>query len=103
MGRRGPPPKPTALKILNGSAEHDPQRISRDEPTPLGLPTMPADLAPAAQEVWRHVMATMPAGVIMATDRDVFRIYCEEVVLEQELRSLVARTGVLIAARGHGA
>ena len=39
MARLGRPPKPTALKILNGSAEHHPERRNRDEPIPQGPPS----------------------------------------------------------------
>ena len=102
MGRIGRPPKPTALKVLNGSAAHDPQRINREEPIPQGVLTMPADLTLAEQEVWRHVTASMPAGVITSTDRDIFRIYCQEVALEQKVRRMVGRSGILVRSEGHG-
>jgi len=102
MPRIGRPPKPTALKVLNGSAAHDPQRINRDEPIPQGALVMPADLALAEQEVWRHVTASMPAGVITSVDRDVFRIYCQEVALEQEIRRMVGRSGILMRSSSHG-
>ena len=102
MGRIGRPPKPTALKVLNGSAETNPGRINREEPIPQGVLTMPADLALAEQEVWRHVTAAMPAGVITSVDRDVFRIYCQEVALEQEIRRMVGRSGILVRSSSHG-
>ena len=35
MGR---PPKPTALKVLSGTAAHNPQRINPNEPKPKLLP-----------------------------------------------------------------
>jgi P27 family predicted phage terminase small subunit len=101
MARIGRPPKPTALKVLNGSAAHDPGRLSRDEPIPQGHPVMPIDLSEAEQEVWRHVLAAMPTGVITAVDRDVFRIYCEEVALEREIRGLVGRSGILVRSSSH--
>ena len=101
MARLGRPPKPTALKVLNGSAAHDPGRLNRDEPHPVGLPVMPPDLSVAEQEVWGHVIGAMPAGVISAVDRDVFRIYCEEVALEREIRDLVGRSGILVRSSSH--
>jgi P27 family predicted phage terminase small subunit len=101
MARLGRPPKPTALKVLNGSAAHDPGRLNRDEPHPEGQPVMPADLSAAEQEVWRHVLAEMPSGVITGVDRDVFRIYCEEVALERAIRDLVGRSGLLVRSSSH--
>ena len=101
MARTGRPPKPTALKVLNGSAEHHPERRNRDEPTPQGVPVMPADLSDAEQEVWRHVTGAMPSGVITAADRDVLRLYCEHLALEGELRGLVRRMGLLVRSSSH--
>lgn len=43
----------------------------------------------------------MPSGVITAVDRDLFRIYCEEVALEREIRGLVRRMGLLVRSSSH--
>lgn len=50
---RGRKPKPTALKLLNGSAKHDPGRINADEPdVPAGRPDAPSWLGGHAIEGW---------------------------------------------------
>lgn len=100
-----PARKPTRLKILNGSAAHDPGRINRREPQPHGRPPrMPTDLGPAAREVWRHVIRTMgPTGVITGADADVLRAYCEAVARYRQAAALLERSGPLVVAGGTGA
>jgi len=100
-----PARKPTRLKVLNGSAAHDPGRINRREPRPSpGSPRMPADLSPAARVVWRHVIREMgPTGVITGADADVLRAYCESVARYQQAAVLLDKSGPLIVAGGTGA
>jgi P27 family predicted phage terminase small subunit len=37
-------------------------------------------MQPAARQVWQHVMAEMPPGVILSVDEHALRCYCEAVV-----------------------
>jgi P27 family predicted phage terminase small subunit len=96
MGRRGPAPAPTALKLLRGERKRD--RLNPDEPEPADNdPRMPADLPAPARRVWRRVMAEMgAAGVIRAADADVLRVYCECVARYEEASVLLARSSPLI-------
>jgi P27 family predicted phage terminase small subunit len=100
-----PARKPTRLKILNGSAAHDPGRINRREPQPsAGFPRIPSDLGPVAREVWRHVARTMgPTGVITGADGYVLRVYCEAVARYRQAAVLLDQSGPLIVAGGTGA
>lgn len=41
MGERGPAPKPTALKLVTGSAKSHPERINKSEPKPQPAETEP--------------------------------------------------------------
>jgi P27 family predicted phage terminase small subunit len=79
MGRRGPAPTPTKVKLLHG--ETRPSRVNYREPIPSsGLPRMPGDMDPEAKRVWRRIIRTMgDTGVIRAVDQDVLRCYCESV------------------------
>lgn len=88
--------RPTALKVLNGSAEHHPERRNPTEPVPTGRPEMPPDLSPAEQAVWHRVLAVLPAGVITAADEGIFQAYCQERALVDELRKLVATSGLIV-------
>ncbi len=58
MGRRGPAPTPTGVKVRHG--ETRPSRINRLEPLPRrGAPQMPRGMDEAAQKVWRRVVREM--------------------------------------------
>lgn len=96
MGSRGPAPAPTKVKLLRG--ETRPSRVNYREPLPSSkLPTMPADMDPAAKVVWRRVIRTMgKTGVIRESDLDTVRCYCEAVARYTEAARLYAATGPLV-------
>ena len=101
MGRRGPAPTPTKVKMLRG--ETRPSRLNLREPMPSpDVPKMPADMDADAKAVWRRVLRDMRhTGVIRAADADVLRCYCEAVsgyarrpgCTRSRARSSVARRG----------
>lgn len=96
MARKGPRPRPTALKLLYG--ENHESRLNRDEPTPrpADLPE-PADASPAVLEVWRRIVVELEAmKLAFPSDADSLRCYCEAVVTHQKASNVLARTGVLI-------
>jgi P27 family predicted phage terminase small subunit len=98
------PRKPTILKLLNGSARHDPGRISQREPKPRsGRPVMPADMSDAAKKVWRRVMRNFAAsGVITPADEGIFRAYCESIDRLVGATRLIDTSGPLVIDRRHG-
>lgn len=78
MGARGPAPTPTKLKLLRGETKES--RLNRNPPRVSGtsFPTMPDDMAPAAQRIWRRVRRDYgSAGVITSIDAELLRAYCE--------------------------
>lgn len=96
MGARGPQPKPTALRVLEG--EKRPSRINANEPRPAeGLPECPGGVTVEVRAVWDYYIAQ---AEIMRTarppDRDALHAYCEAVVLHRRAVKLVERDGVLI-------
>jgi P27 family predicted phage terminase small subunit len=101
MGRRGPAPLPTRIKLLHGETRRS--RLNLDEPRPPALaPPMPRELAPGAQLVWRRVLETQAPGVILAAHTDLLRLFCEWVVRYEAWSALLAGSGPLIrGARGH--
>ena len=68
------PRKPTALKILNGSAEHHPERINRAEPQPDILteaPPPPSYIRVGLHPVWyEYVASAMALRVLSTADLD---------------------------------
>jgi phage terminase small subunit len=71
------PPKPTALKELNGSARHDPQRINRNEPKPTrGIGPANSSLNEQQQAIWDEVVGISYAGVLGEADRIALEMMC---------------------------
>jgi P27 family predicted phage terminase small subunit len=68
MGLRGPAPKPTALKLLEGNPSHRP--LNLNEPRPLvGEPTIPAHLNKDARKEWRRLVPILlQMGVLTVAD-----------------------------------
>lgn len=94
MGRRGPAPKPTNLRLLHGDRK---DRINISEPLPAEGQPGPGVASDAVREVWDytlHQLQTM--GLATPADRDALYAYCEAVVLHREACRLVAKSGVLL-------
>lgn len=99
MGRRGPAPLPTSLKLLRTERQHRAARAAEPTPRPT-RPVRPRDLGPEASAVWRRVLRDQAPGVITAADRDVLRCYCEAVAEYLEAVRLYAASGPLIRRGG---
>lgn len=77
MGRRGPPKKPTALKILDGNPGNRP--LPQGEPQPaLGAPACPGWLSKEAREEWKRVVPELVRlNLLTLIDRAALAAYCE--------------------------
>ena len=75
MGRRGPPPKPTRLRIMHGSnLPKNPH-----EPNPKKITTMrcPGWLPDGAKKVWRQVVPLLIANKLLTVlDTGCLERYC---------------------------
>lgn len=99
MGKSGPAPTPTKVKILRG--ETRPSRVNYREPLPpFEGPRMPADMTPAAKSVWQRVLRTQAEGVIRAADHDLLRQYAEAVARSAQASRLYAVSGPLTEGFG---
>jgi P27 family predicted phage terminase small subunit len=68
VGKRGPIPKPTAIKRLEGNPGK--RRLPDDEPTPASLaaaPEPPDWLGPVAKQAWRAVARELAAASMLHT------------------------------------
>lgn len=64
MGLRGPAPKPTALRRLEGNPGK--RKLPINEPEyDLGLPEMPAKISAGAKEVWNELIAEMSGAAVL--------------------------------------
>jgi len=98
MGRRGPAPKPTALRLLHGDK---PSRINQAEPRPRDQPPQrPAWLSPAAADEWDRIAPDLAAmGTAKAVDALGLAAYCEAAARFRAASDMVAQTQVLIVDR----
>lgn len=73
----GRPPKPTALKKLQGNPGHRP--LAEDEPKPtLGVPSRPEWLSPEAKREWSRLAPELERmGLIAVVDRAMFSAFCQ--------------------------
>lgn len=78
MGQRGPLPKPTARKELEGNPGH--RRLPDDEPEPRLLdyvPAPPSWLPPRACDAWHLVTHELHAAEMLAVlDLPILELYC---------------------------
>ncbi len=95
MGKRGPAPKPTNLRLLHGDKK---SRINTNEPQPrAALPEAPDELTPQAREVWEYTIEELgPMRIATAADRDALAAYCEAVALHKRAAQLLAKSDILI-------
>lgn len=95
MGRRGPAPMPTQLRLVHGDNLH---RVNKDEPKPRAvLPECPVEISPAVREIWDYTVAELKAmKLVSVADRDALLCYCEAVVTHREASSVLAQTKILV-------
>lgn len=77
MGRRGPPPKPSAIRALEGDVSHRP--VNKLEPKPdLVMPRCPSWLNAAAKKEWKRLAPMLHRiRVLTEADGDALAAYCQ--------------------------
>ena len=95
MGKYGPRPKPTKLRVLHGDRK---DRINTDEPTaPDGPPECPEGVSTEVRQVWDHALNNLVVmGVATPADRDALLAFCEAVVTHRKASALLAQSPILI-------
>ena len=99
MGRRGPPPKPTSLRILNGNAAKRP--LNDREPQPrLGTPHCPDWLSDEAKKAWRRLVPELRAmKVLTIADADALAAYCHTYARWREAEEFISKHGLVYPIR----
>ena len=102
MGKRGPAPKPTALRLVEGNPGNRP--INHREPKPtLGAPPMPEWMRPDAKRVWRHTVPMLKQmGVLAHVDRDALAMYCQMYARWREAEEFLKEKGAVYVVRTDG-
>lgn len=95
-GQMGPPPKPTALKILHG--ETRPSRLNNAEPIPAAMEVIPPeDLSEEAIVIWNELADDLiRTGVLKPWDARLYGDYCEAVVSSREAQAHLDEEGEVI-------
>ncbi|MFL5328388.1 MAG: phage terminase small subunit P27 family [Gemmataceae bacterium] len=77
MARRGPPPKPSALREQSGNAGH--RRINHQEPKPVTKePPKPAWLKGHAAKEWKRIVPELlQLGLLAKIDQTALASYCQ--------------------------
>lgn len=77
MKQTGPPKKPTALKLIQGTYRKD--RVAGNEPKPeIAIPAVPTELSGEAKEEWTRVSEELrQLGLLSRIDRAALAAYCE--------------------------
>jgi P27 family predicted phage terminase small subunit len=100
MGKRGPKPTPTKIRVLRG--ERRPSQINYQEPKPIPMDDLaaPMDLPEIAQDVWRETVDALRAtNVLTKADREMLRHYCEAVMRYRQASDALNRSSLLIKGR----
>lgn len=102
VGLRGPAPKPTRLKLLQG--ETRPSRIGDGEPQPReARPEPPGWLTADARAVWDRTVRELAAmGMCHAADTDSLVVYCNAVVNHARAQQLLDHSHVLVKGANGG-
>lgn len=97
MGERGPAPKPTALKVLQGNPGK--RALPKGEPRPAAgkVPAAPRWLGEEARREWRRVARTLHgAGLLTEADHDALALYCETFASWRRAEGFVRKNGEVI-------
>jgi P27 family predicted phage terminase small subunit len=87
MGLRGPAPKPTALRIVEGNRSHRPLPVGEPQYA-AAIPKCPRDLSPAARKIWRDLVREMSAvNLLRRVDAHALRQLCENQALLDQLHA----------------
>lgn len=99
MGKRGPAPKPTVLRLVHGDR---PDRINREEPIAPTLPVeAPEWISDEARAIWnRYAPSLIKRGVLTYWDIEAFVVLCNALVRYKDACQLVDASSVLIGAGG---
>lgn len=98
-GRRGPPPKPTALKILSGNPGRRPLPENEPKPDMVTLDDLnpPADLPIAGVEKWHELKIELSRlGLLTKIDVGQFEMYCRFWALFKQNMQFIEDKGCVV-------
>ena len=106
MGRRGPAPQPTVLRMMRGNPGHRP--VNQDEPKPpavkpdSGLAQCPKWLTGEARNLWKRIAPdAIASGLLTVVDLPAFEALCLSYARWRELERLTGKNLDLAIAKGY--
>ncbi len=102
MARQGRPPKPTALKLIDGNPGK--RTLQADPKPPPSKPRRPQWIVGYARTEWERVVPMLDGlGLLIAVDRTVLAAYCEAAAGLKAASTDLRKRGYLVeSARGDG-
>ncbi len=96
MAGRGRPPKPTAIKELEGNPGKRP--LNKNEPKPTRkAPRCPSWLEPDAKKEWRRLAKELEAmGLLTQVDMAAFAGYCQAYARWKEAEEFISKHGSIL-------
>jgi phage terminase small subunit len=90
MGLRGPPPKPTSIRVFEGVPGHRPLAVNEPQYLP-GVPDRPKGMSPGARKIWDALVDEMASsGVLRTVDALALVQLCEDQAMLDTLRQGMA-------------
>lgn len=106
VGRRGPAPIPTALKLLRGNPGH--QKLNSQEPQPdpitekSPLAKCPDWLTGDARTLWKRIApGAIKTGLLTVVDIPAFEALCQSYARWRQLERLTGKDVELAIAKGY--
>ena len=100
MGRRGPPPKPTRLKVLTGNPGRKPLPSNEPQPEP-GLPRCPARFKGDSRKLWNQFARQLSAcGIATKLDATALELLVDQHEAYTAASVQVLKTGPVWLERG---
>lgn len=96
MAPRGPKPKPTHLKVLEGNPGKRP--LPQNEPMPVPVaPKPPAWLDPIAKKLWKHLAPQLEVlGLLTAVDGAAFEAACQNYAVWVKCEKYLKENGLTV-------
>lgn len=77
-GTRGPLPKPTALRLLEGNPGKRPLDLTAGVNPKIEVPSMPKHLSVEAKKEWKRITPLLEElGLVSGLDRTALALYCQ--------------------------
>lgn len=98
MGKRGPPPKPSRLKVVQGT--YRPDKANAREPLPpVKVPACPKWLEPEAKVAWKRMSRLLePLGLIAEMDYMALAMLCQSWARWVEAERAISQVGAIQVA-----